>query len=70
MLKSPHNNTIEAVLRNLQTLVGSEALCIQQSADNVVVKSPFIRESVDIFSSMRVNMLKRSSELIIQSLDI
>ena len=68
MLQPPHDDTVQRLLAQFQGTVLLEALRVHQSADKSNVEGGFISQTLDILGGVRIDVLERAGELIIEPL--
>jgi hypothetical protein len=69
VLQPAHDNAVERVLWEFQLSVGLQALYVDESTDKLGVKESLVGQTLDVLSSVRVDVLEGASELIVEPLN-
>lgn len=69
MLQAPADNTVDAVLVDLQTLVLAKHLVVQLCLEDEIVQRALISQALNVLGCVRVDVLERSGQLIVKTLD-
>jgi hypothetical protein len=70
VLQSSHDNSVHAILGDLEGRILAQVLIVQLTTDNDVIQSSLILKSFNIFRGVRVDALEGSDQLVIQSLNV
>lgn len=69
MLQSAHNNAVGRLLRNLESLPLLQAFNVDHRAHELGIQGALIGETLDVFSCVRIDVLKRAGKLIVEPLN-
>lgn len=69
VLQPAHDDAVGSILRDLEALPLLEALNVDRCAHKLSVQRTLICEALDVLGCMRVDVLKRAGELVIEPLD-
>lgn len=69
VFQSPHDDAVQWLLRQLQAGVLLQALDVHEGAHQLGIQQRLVGQPLNVLGRVRVNVLERASELVIEPLD-